>query len=153
MANVKLRSYLKELHGRTGNYVFYNVKGRQYVRSYAKPRNPKSAAQQKNRSTFAEAVKLWQVLSPEEKKIYKKIAKNMPCSGYNLFISIQIRGKSSGEKKSDKCEYLQNRLLNSPNIKAGNSVSKPYMDWIGTAYGHKPCILLNIPEIPVTIPV
>jgi hypothetical protein len=95
MAKEKLSSYLKELRGRSGSYIHYNVKGRQYVRSYAVPSNPRTAVQQKNRTLFAHAVKAWQGLSPEQKNIYNRKAAGRPFTGYNLFISMAMKGISA----------------------------------------------------------
>lgn len=92
MAKVTLKSYIKSIHGRTGNVIYYNVKGHQYARAFSIPRNPRTVAQQRNRATFAEAVKLWQGLSPEEKSYYNLMAEGKPASGYNIFISMQMKG-------------------------------------------------------------
>jgi hypothetical protein len=92
MAKVTLAPHIKSLHGRLGNIIFYNVKGNQYARAWSMPRNPRTAAQQKNRKTFTEAVKLWQSMSPGEKEAYNIMARSKPLSGYNLFISMHMKG-------------------------------------------------------------
>lgn len=145
MAKAKLSSYLKELHGRAGKYIHYNVKGRQYVRSYAIPRNPRTVAQQENRTTFAEAVKLWQELSPEERMIYNRKALGKPYSGYNLFISIQMKGKSQeGLNHSDNTQ-VKARLYPQPDMLKANSVSLPYLAGTACTCRGKYGILLKIP--------
>jgi hypothetical protein len=90
MAKVALASILESVHGRIGNIIFYNVKGNQYARSYTIPYNPRTEKQQKNRIRFADAVKLWQHLSLEEKSAYNLQAADKPLSGYNLFISMTL---------------------------------------------------------------
>lgn len=92
MAIVNIAPGYTEPHGRNGNYIFYKVEGRIYVRTYSIPRNPKTEAQQANRTLFAEAVKHWQKLSPDEKLVYNLEASAKPCSGYNLFISNYMKG-------------------------------------------------------------
>lgn len=91
VAKIRLASHVKEIHGRTGNYIYYCVKGRQYARAYAKPRNPATGAQQACRTSFAEAVKMWQGLSRAEKEKYNRRSINRPYSGYNLFISMRLK--------------------------------------------------------------
>ncbi len=89
---IKLKPHIKSIHGRAGNMVFYFSRGRQYARSYCVPRNPSTALQQKNRQSFAQAVRLWQQLPAGEKIIYNRIAGSRPISGYNLFISCRMNG-------------------------------------------------------------
>ena len=95
MAKIILHPSILSIHGRIGDIIFYNVCGFQYARSYTIPRNPRTEAQQKNRATFAEAVKLWQVLSKKEKSIYNRMAAEKPMNGYNLFISMTMKGVTS----------------------------------------------------------
>ncbi len=92
MAKIKLASFVQSLHGRIGNIIYYNVNGYQYARSYTIPANPRTEGQQKNRARFAHAVKLWQQLSIEKKSIYNILVKDKPFSGYNLFISMTLKG-------------------------------------------------------------
>jgi len=92
MAKVILASHIESLHGRLGNVIHYNVCGFQYARSYTIPRNPKTAEQQVNRLSFADAVKLWQGLSLSQKACYNRAAEGKPLSGYNLFISLRMKG-------------------------------------------------------------
>ena len=92
MAKITLASYIKSIHGRIGNIIYYNVKGNQYARCWSMPRNPRTAEQQENRKTFANAVKLWQSMTPGEKDAYNIMAQGKPFSGYNLFISLYMKG-------------------------------------------------------------
>lgn len=77
--------------GRLGKIVLYNRKGVQCARSHVIPRNPDTPAQRQNRKSFADAVKLWQELSPEEKYRYNRTALKKRISGYNLFISMYLK--------------------------------------------------------------
>lgn len=147
MAKAELRSNFEKLHGRAGNYINYYVKGRQLVRSYAVPRNPRTAAQQKNRCTFAAAVKSWQELSPEQKMFYNRKTKNKPYSGYNLYISIIMKDESlpvAGAARS----RIMDRSFHVPGIIRINSVSIPNLYWTVPGYMLKPRILQAITEIP-----
>lgn len=92
MAKIKLRSYIKSIHGRSGDVIYYNVNGNQYVRSYTIPQNPGTVGQQKNREAFSDAVKEWQSLAPDKKTFYNHLAEGRSFSGYNLFISLRKRG-------------------------------------------------------------
>jgi len=92
MATVVLETGILSIHGRLGDAVFYNVKGYQYIRSYTIPRNPETEAQQKTRTSFGGAVKLWQKLSEREKSRYNLMAEGKPFSGYNQFISMTLKG-------------------------------------------------------------
>lgn len=99
MAKVIPASFIKSIHGHIGNIILYNVNGNQYARSYTIPRNPRTKVQQKNRTAFAEAVKLWQKLSDEDKSCYNLMAKGKPLTGYNLFISMNMKGITHELKK------------------------------------------------------
>jgi len=105
MAKIRFKSYIKSAHGRMGNIIYYNVKGHQYARSYSIPRNPRTEAQQKNRESFAEAVKIWQSLTEKEKSRYNHMAAGKPLSGYNLFISMQMKGLISEEASREELIY------------------------------------------------
>jgi hypothetical protein len=69
--------------------------GKQYIRKWTKPRDPKTIFQSEQRKKFAEANKAWKALSDEEKHIYNERAKGMSMSGYCLFVSefVKKRGK------------------------------------------------------------
>lgn len=92
MAKVTFDPLIESVNGRLGNVVYCRLRGNFYIRAHCIPRNPRTASQQKNRSAFAEAVKLWRELPPEEKSEYNRIAKGKPLSGYNMFISVRMKG-------------------------------------------------------------
>ena len=100
MATVRLNPAFDSVHGKIGKIVHYNRNGVQCARSYAVPRNPDTAAQRRNRKTFAEAVKLWQELSPGEKYRYNRNARKLRMSGYNLFISRYLKENPPRIEKS-----------------------------------------------------
>ena len=71
-------------------------KGKEYVKAYAIPHNPRTERQQKRRAVFAEAVKAWKRLSLKEQRNLNKEAKQM--TGFNLYVSRYIKRKMAGGK-------------------------------------------------------
>jgi hypothetical protein len=71
----------------------YQPKGYTYTckMRFYKPTNPRTIPQQNWRSKFAFAVANWQALTPKQKKMYNKRAIGKNLSGYNLFISEQLK--------------------------------------------------------------
>ncbi len=67
--------------------VFANWKGRQYRRSYVKPSNPNTPAQQVVRASFTDAVDKWHVFNDLQKQAYKPLTSGLVMSGFNLFVS------------------------------------------------------------------
>jgi len=68
----------------TGDCVYAIVGGKQSVRRYAKPSNPRTEKQVEQRRLFAEVIKAWQVLPADKKTEYNRRARRM--SGFNLFV-------------------------------------------------------------------
>ena len=66
--------------------------GKQYVRTYVIPNDPKTAKQMEQRKKYASAVEIWKEMSDDEKDIYNRRAVNLNMSGYNIFISEFTRG-------------------------------------------------------------
>lgn len=67
--------------------VFATWKGRQYRRSYVKPANPNTPAQQNVRGSFTNAVDKWHDFNALQKQAYRPLTSGMVMSGFNLFIS------------------------------------------------------------------
>ena len=114
MAKVILKSYIKSIHGRLNNTIYYNRNGCQYSRSYTPPANPETALQQRNRMSFAGAVKLWQSLPEKEKSVYNRIAEGKSPSGYNIFVSMKLKGLNlrilkQGFKREVKINLISDR--------------------------------------------
>jgi hypothetical protein len=142
MGKIDMNSKTCTFHGRTGKYIHYYVKGYHYVRTHAIPRNPRSIKQQKNRCTFAEAVRSWQVLSPEEQAACNRKASKERYSGYNLFISMYMKGISL----SDKIQALSFHV---PGMLRTSSVSIPFIDCIDPFKQFQPVFVLKKPRVPV----
>lgn len=86
MAKIDTPSYLKTPGGKMGDAVFYSVGKRSFMRTYVIPRNPRTEAQQKNRSLFAEAMASWKALPHEEKYLYKVRTRNLDMHPHNLYV-------------------------------------------------------------------
>ena len=93
MAYVILNPILKSISGRIGSVVFFHYNDRQYMRRYVVPRNPNTTEQTKRRKTFADAVNTWQTLAEYKKTQWNLRALALSMSGYNLYISKQIRNE------------------------------------------------------------
>ena len=100
MASITLNPIFISLHGRFGKIVFYSRWKQEYCRVYRKPSNPETAAQQHNRSLFADAMRSWQALDPEQKQLYNKRAHRLPMTGHNLYISEYMKRKINNSKYS-----------------------------------------------------
>jgi len=74
-----------------GDRVFYVSNGRQIVRRYVKPRDPRTGKQLEHRRVFGEIVKKWRGLPPERKREYELRAENLDMTGFNLFVSEAFR--------------------------------------------------------------
>ena len=75
-------------------------KGKEYIRAYTVPKNPRTERQQKHRALFAKAVKAWKALSLKDQKRLNKEAKEM--TGFNLYVSRYINAKLAGEEIESK---------------------------------------------------
>lgn len=69
-----------------GDAVFYSIGNRSFMRTYVIPRNPRTEAQQKNRSLFAEAMASWKALPPKEKFLYKVRTQDLDMHPHNLYV-------------------------------------------------------------------
>lgn len=71
--------------------VFSSWKGIPYIRSYAKPNNPRTRKQQKHRKLFRDASRAFKALSKEEKEQWNRKAGGMPLTGFNLFVKETMK--------------------------------------------------------------
>jgi hypothetical protein len=77
-----------ELLSRIGkDLILSSRNGVPYVKRYARPKNPNTAAQRKSRSALARAVHAWQATDPKTKARWNEAAWGKSQSGYTLFIS------------------------------------------------------------------
>lgn len=73
--------------------VFCVWKGKQYVRRYVKPQNPRTPKQMAQRKRMGAVVKMWRTLPPKVKAEYNRRAEELgTCSGFNLFVSENASG-------------------------------------------------------------
>lgn len=78
-----------QAHGKFKGLTYQVVgkTGTQYAREYEGGANPRTPPQQANRGKMSPANVAWHLLSPAQQAVWIKKAKNLPKSGYNLFIS------------------------------------------------------------------
>ena len=80
------------LHGKVGDYVYRYYPGVCLQRvPYYTPTNPRSAAQQRVRKVFADALQAWQVLSEEEKDWWRREGRKKGKIGVYLFRSHYLK--------------------------------------------------------------
>jgi hypothetical protein len=86
------------LSGRIGDHVVCRRGKSVYVRAYVRPKNPKTALQQRKRHGFGAAVAAWRALSEAEKEGYRERAAAEGRTGYNLFISAFLQSDAALEE-------------------------------------------------------
>ena len=92
MARIKTPSYIGSANGRMEDLVLYTIGTRQFSRMYVVPANPDTEAQRIVRGTFRAAVRSWQNMAREEKEAYNLPAAKQGKRGYNLYISMYMKG-------------------------------------------------------------
>jgi len=81
--------------GRIGHSMIASSwKGKEYVKTYVKPRNPRSKAQQEHRNLIVWAVRMWSGLSDKQQQLYNRLATSI--SGYNLFVKRAMKAGKQG---------------------------------------------------------
>jgi len=108
-ALIKLSSIgITNLSGKAGGSVYAHNRGGSYVRNFAVPSNPQTAAQGAARAAFGSFASKWRALTEEERSAWRAAAENFPyidrfgdekvMSGENLYISLnrnlQIQNQS-----------------------------------------------------------
>jgi len=91
---MKIRNILgNRYRGQIGkDTIASSWKGREYVKAYAVPENPRTERQQANRNRFGGAKEGWRALSPEERAAYDRRAAPEQISGWNLFVREHMEG-------------------------------------------------------------
>lgn len=96
-----------------GDAVLYSIGNRTYMRTYVIPRNPRTEAQQKNRSLFAEAMASWKALTSEEKYLYKIRTLDLSMHPHNLYISEYIALHSKEAETDSSVELFSSHIKSS----------------------------------------
>lgn len=80
-------------HGKFKELIYARIRktGNQYSKRYVVPTNPRTVLQQAQRGKFAQAVSAWQALSPADKQTFRQMAKSLPMTGFNLFVSNYLK--------------------------------------------------------------
>ncbi len=136
MAKIKLNPQIKSISGRAGNIIYYNVAGRQYARSYSIPCNPRTGSQQKNRAAFGEVSKLWKYLPAEDRALYNKLAEGKTFSGYNIFVSMFMRGITVQALMSILKKQTGGLYIYTPGLIRNNSVHASIIMFSRQIYRH-----------------
>ena len=85
------------LSGKLGNSLVACSRGEvNYVRTYVKPKNPKTPSQERQRAMFKDAVRAWQNLSDLQKVFYDRISEKM--SGFNVFVGRYLKALRNGDE-------------------------------------------------------
>ena len=92
MATATLNPVLESISGTVGGIVLYKRCGRTIMRAHIIPPNPRTPAQQANRSRFRDAMLSWRQLPDEEKDSFNRAARRLGMTGHNLFISRYMKG-------------------------------------------------------------
>lgn len=127
MATAKPNILINSISGRLGSVVFYTRRGKLCVRSYVIPRNPDTEAQRVVRRSFAGAVLSWQSMTDEERYTYKRKARFMNMSGYNLYISLYMKTNYSDKSAVLKLTAASGLAASAAFISRLPSVSKSYI--------------------------
>ncbi|MBN2078501.1 MAG: hypothetical protein JW838_06015 [Spirochaetes bacterium] len=89
-----------EMRGRVCNRIYYMRNGRICSRRHVIPSNPRSKIQQAGRSQFALLVKRWRELDGNQRVRWNRRAGGLNMSGYNLFISHNMKKFPVSKRKA-----------------------------------------------------
>jgi len=98
MATAQLNPVLTSISGSVGRLVFYSRFGKTIMRAWIIPPNPRTPAQQANRSRFRDAMLSWRQLPDEEKDSFNRKGKKLGMTGHNLYISRYMKGTAGAER-------------------------------------------------------
>ncbi len=70
------------------------------MRIWIKPPNPRTPAQQANRSRFRQAMISWRSLPDYEKDSYNRRARKLSMTGHNLYISRSMKGQTAKDREN-----------------------------------------------------
>jgi hypothetical protein len=97
--------------GRVGSVVYVNGRYGQIVRQYVTPRNPKSPAQQKNRSDFGNVSSRWRALDPAKRIAWciaaadsyttSRTGRRVALNGYSYFVRVNAARAHLGLSQFD----------------------------------------------------
>ncbi|HOW82355.1 MAG TPA: hypothetical protein PK573_07340 [Spirochaetota bacterium] len=108
MATATLNPAINSISGSVGNLVLYKRYGRTVMRAWIMPPNPRTPAQQANRSLFRRAMISWRALPDYEKDSYNHKGKKLGMTGHNLFISRYM--KKNLKEDADSCRSSDKRV-------------------------------------------
>jgi hypothetical protein len=95
VVEMKIRNVLGNRYsGQIGkSTIASSWKGREYVKAYVVPRNPRTERQQEHRKKFGCAKEAWRQLTDEARAEYERRAQPQRISGWNLFVREHVAGR------------------------------------------------------------
>ncbi|HRZ26229.1 MAG TPA: hypothetical protein P5346_10625 [Spirochaetota bacterium] len=108
MATATLNPVINSISGGVGHLVFYERYGKTIMRAFIIPPNPRTPAQQANRSRFRDAMGSWRQLPDEEKDSFNRTARRLGMTGHNLYISRYM--KRNRDNDADSCRSDAKRI-------------------------------------------
>jgi hypothetical protein len=97
--------------GRQGSVVYVNSRYGKVVRSYVRPRNPRTSDQQLNRNLFGAVSRRWGTLTPAQQAAWRVATANryfvaesgrrVRQRGYNFFVRLNVRRAELGLPQFD----------------------------------------------------
>ncbi len=97
MAKVTYSPIISDVRCRLGNMVFSKWKGTSYLKTYAKPGDPKSVGQVEVRNAFTRLTKNWKEVNGILHRSWKAYVKGKNMTGYNAFIGANSARQRNGE--------------------------------------------------------
>jgi len=136
--------------GRMGNCVYYMRGSVPCARTWVVPANPRTELQQAGRARFAGAVRRWRALDDINRVEWKERAAKAGRTGYNLFISEQMRHCETAAPPEIPSLKPAHHMIHAaaasvpPPITAANTLSHQYIcrEWAAsppTCVSRMPC--------------
>jgi hypothetical protein len=85
MAKIILNPLVEDIRNRMGGFIYSKNRSGNYVKAYAKPKNPDTEAQRLTREIFSRLAKIWQAVKGQARASWNQ--KSNSKSGYNLFMA------------------------------------------------------------------
>lgn len=97
MAKLRYSVLVDDVRKRMGNVVFTKWKKTPVVRIYVNQRKSNTPDQLRVRGFFTKCVALWKTLPESDKNSWRREARDLNMSGYNLFLSVNTQRLSRSE--------------------------------------------------------
>ncbi|GAH52119.1 unnamed protein product, partial [marine sediment metagenome] len=91
MATITPSVLISDIRNKAGSVVFSSWKGRNYIRKYVIPGNPKTDDQKLIRRAFTDCVRCYQGLANDIQAFLDILGSDLQMSGFNRMMSTCIR--------------------------------------------------------------